>query len=146
MMRILALVGIAAIVLYFQIPQRINWNELRGFKGADAVEKAAQPLTESLKPRKEENLLSKDEKPKDEPWMRKACRQSTIASGSRLTQADYNRHLSARDLQADDPLLNGTITPFCIHQDGSKVFIPDWLVERKYRLKLSDERDEVEKN
>ncbi|KAM3099315.1 hypothetical protein ACKFKF_15290 [Phormidesmis sp. 146-12] len=146
MMRILALVGIAAIVLYFQIPQRINWSELRGFKGADVVEKAAQPLTESLKPREEEKSPLKDEKLKDETWMRKDCRQGTIASGSRLTQAEYNRHLSARDLQADDPLLNGTIAPFCTHQDGSKVFIPDWLVKRKYRLKLSDRGDEVEKN
>ncbi len=138
MTRILALIGILALLLYFRIPQRINWNELRGFKGADSVEDAAKPFLDGLKPEGEKPLPGgKRDAPKDEGWMQTGCRKGTIVSGIRLSKPDYNRHLSASDLNADSPLQNGTVKPFCTHQDGAKVFIPDWLIDRKYRLKLT---------
>lgn len=138
MTRILAVVGILALLLYFRIPQRIPWDELRGFKGADSVEKAAQPLLDDLKPT--EKPLPTDKKSSqqdDKPWMRSQCQSHTITKDARLSKADYNRHLSSRDLQGSDPLQDGTIKPFCLLQDRTKVFIPDWLIDRKYRLKLT---------
>jgi hypothetical protein len=140
MTRVLALIGIAALLLYFQIPQRINWDELRGFKGADGVEKAAAPLLDDLKPKEREKTLPGDKKSAgelDADWMRTGCRPETITSGARLSKADYHRHLSSADLKASDPLQDGSIQPFCIHQDASRVFIPDWLIPRTYRLKLT---------
>lgn len=144
MTRVLALVGIVALLLYFRIPQRINWDELRGFKGADRVEDAAKPFLDGLKP--EEKPLSGGKKPEDDaPWMRSSCQLNSIRSGARLTKADYNRHRSASDLNADDPLQDDTVKPFCVHQDGAKVFIPAWLVDQRYRLKVTSNGDRVER-
>jgi hypothetical protein len=128
MTRVLALIGIVALLLYFQIPQRINWDELRGFKGADGVEKVAAPLLDDLKPKAGESPLPSDKKStgeRDADWMRAGCRPETISSGARLSKPDYQRHLSSSDLKANDPLQDGSIKPFCIHQDAARVFIPD---------------------
>ena len=146
MTRVLALIGIVALLLYFQIPQRINWDELRGFKGADGVEKAAAPLLDGLQPKPSEKSLPSDKKSAgepDAPWMRTGCRPDTITNGARLSKADYQRHLSSADLKASDPLQEGSVQPFCIHQDTSKVFIPDWLIQRTYRLKLTAKGGDV---
>lgn len=139
MTRVLAVIGIVALLLYFRIPQRMNWDELRGFKGADRVEDAAKPFVDGLKPGSGEKPLpggGKD-KNRDESWMKQGCQKGSITGDARLTKADYNRYLSSRDLNADDPLQNGAVKPFCLHQDGAKVFIPDWLIERRYRLKIT---------
>jgi hypothetical protein len=146
MTRVLALIGIVALLLYFQIPQRINWDELRGFKGADGVEKAAEPLIGGLQPQPGEKPLPKDQKSageQDASWMLTGCRPDTLTHGARLSKADYNRHLSSTDLNGSDPLQDGTVKPFCIHQDASKVFIPDWLIPRTYRLKLTARGEDV---
>jgi hypothetical protein len=145
MTRVLAVIGILALLLYFRIPQRIPWDELRGFKGADSVEKTAQPLLDDLKPKQEDKALPADEtsSEKDAPWMRSQCQSHTITKGARLSKPDYNRHLSSRDLQGSDPLQDGTIKPFCLLQDRTKVFIPDWLIDRKYRLKLTPKGEDV---
>lgn len=140
MTRVLALIGIVALLLYFRIPQRIDWNELRGFKGANRIEDAAKPFLDGLKP--EEKPGSKKQE-SDAPWMRSGCQQNSIRSGARLTKADYNRHRSASDLNANDPLQDGTVKPFCLHQDGSRVFIPAWLMDRKYRLKLTQKGEDI---
>ena len=151
MTRVLALIGIVAILLFFRIPQRLNWNELRSFKGAEEVEKAAKPFTDGLNPKEESKPLPKDEssdppqKPKDETWMRTGCQTETIRAGARLSKADYNRHLAASDLHTRSPLLEGSVKPFCIHQDTTKVFIPEWLINRQYRMKVTaDGEDRVE--
>ena len=146
MTRVLALIGIVALLLYFQIPQRINWDELRGFKGADGVEKAAAPLLDGLQPKPGEKSLSSDKKSAgeaDAPWMRAGCRPDTITNGARLSKADYQRHLSSADLKASDPLQDGSVKPFCFYQDAAKVFIPDWLIQRSYRLKITQKGADV---
>ncbi len=144
MSRVLALIGIVALMLFFRIPQRIPWDELRGFKGAADVEKAAQPLMEELMPKQSENALPKDPQPgmQDAAWMRSQCNK-LLSSVARLSKADYQRHLSASDLKASDPLQDGTIQPFCIHEDASRVFIPDWLKERRYRLRLTQQGEDI---
>lgn len=145
MTRVLALIGIVALLLFFRIPQRINWDELRGFKGANEVEQAAKPFLDELTP-KGENPLPRGDQSKasqDADWMRSGCQTDTIASGARLTQADYHRHRSSHDLNATDPLQNGTLKPFCIHRDASRVFIPDWLIDRQYRLKLTPKGTDI---
>lgn len=148
MRTVLALIGIAAILLYLRIPQRIDWESLRGFKGADGVQQFMEPITDDFNgvPQSAPTSASSSGKQKlanfDQHWMKNQCNPTTIQSGRRMVKEEYQRHLVAKDMGSPSMLKN----PYCIHADGSKVFIPDWLVNEGFRLKVKvGEPDVIEK-
>jgi hypothetical protein len=122
MQRLLALIGIAAILLYLRIPQRIDWEALRGFKGADETYRRVEPLLREFNP-KATRPNSEPIQPTgpDQSWMQSQCNPATIRPHTRMSKEEYRQHLTAKDLRGTDPL-KSEVPPYCIHADGSQVF------------------------
>lgn len=96
----LALVGIGAMVLYLRIPQRVDWQSLRGFKGADQVEQQAQQLLGSGAPSEPQSgpkiLFEPEQKP------------------SQPSPADCQQQLTGSDLGGAS-----TVDPTCLKQPSN---------------------------